>query len=320
MNGCRHLKVNVLNSKKDSSVKGMARRPSKYRKYFGYILFSILLVIALLYYRFPTDALKNYLQATADDMDANYHVSIGNARPAFPFGVRLLDTVVVPRNDSETNVFAADTLLIRPEIISFIRGRLKYDFDCLAYNGDLKGFVHFKKRGMNGPFITMIELKGIHMADYEYLSTLIGRDVKGILSGTINYRGQQDVLINGNGEANLTVSDGWVQLLEPLFGLESVDFDDLRIKMVLDKRKIQLNNVELEGRNLKGTLSGTVSLKRDLSRSSLALKGSIEPSAAFFGGEKGASNTLKRLTRGLKKGKISFVIRGTPKNPRIRFT
>jgi type II secretion system protein N len=298
----------------------MSRRPSKYKKYFGYILFSILLVIVLLYYRFPSDALKNYVQAAADDMDANYRVSIGNARPALPFGVRLFDTVVVPKNDSETNVFTADTLLIRPEIVSFIRGRLKYDFDCLAYNGDLKGFVRFKQRGMDGPFTTMIELKGIHMADHEYLSTLIGRNVKGILNGTVNYSGQQDILINGNGEANLTVSDGWVQLLKPIFGLESVDFDDLRIRMVLDKRKITLTNAQLEGRNLKGTLSGTVSLKRDLRRSSLALKGSIELSAGLFRGNKGDSDALKLLSRGFGRGKISFVIRGTPVNPRIRFT
>lgn len=297
----------------------MGRRISKYKKYFGYILFSILLMIALLYYRFPSDALKNYLQATANDIDAHYRVSIGKAHPAFPFGVRLLNMVVVPKNHSETNFFAADNLLIRPEIISFLRGRLKYDFDCLAYNGDLKGFLRFKKRGMDAPFTTMIELKGIHMADYEYLSTLIGRNIKGILGGTINYSGQQDILINGNGEANLTISDGWVQLLEPIFGLESVDFDDLRIKMVLGKRKVNLTNVELEGRNLKGTLSGTVSLKRDLSKSSLALKGSIQPLAGLFRNNQGASDTLKLLRQGLKKGKISFVIRGTPGNPRIRF-
>ena len=276
-------------------------------------------MIAVLYVRFPSDALRNYLQATVAEMDPNYDVSIGKSQLAFPFGVKLFKTVLVPRKQPDRNLFIADRLLIRPEIVSFVKGEPKYKFDCLAYNGDLKGFFRFKKKGMDAPFTTMIELRDIHMADYAYLSTLIGRNVKGILGGIVNYSGQRGLLINGNGEANLKISDGWVQLLDPIFGLDSIAFDDLRIKMVLGKRKIRLTNVELEGRDLKGTLSGTVSLKKDLSRSNLELKGSIQPLEGLFRGGSGTSDTLQYLKRGLKKGKISFVIRGTPVEPRIRF-
>lgn len=295
----------------------MVQRNSKPRKYLGYILFSILLLVALLYFRFPSEALKTYVQRTADEMSPHYQVSIGNAEVAFPFGVNLLATTVVPRTSPGTRVFFTEKLFIRPELISFLMGHLKYRFECAAYNGEVTGILRFQGRDMDGPFTTTLELSDIRMADHDDLAALIGRSVKGTVGGTINYSGQPDLLINGTGEANLMFSDGSVQLLEPILGLAAVNFDSLRIKMVLDKRKISLTDVALEGPDLKGTLSGTVSLRKNFYSSRLSLRGSIEPLEGMPGG-KDTSDAMKFLKRGLRRGKISFVIRGTPRDPRIR--
>jgi type II secretion system protein N len=143
--------------------------------------------------------------------------------------------------------------------------------------------------------------------------------VKGILGGIITYSGQGNLLINGTGEANLRISDGSVELLQPIFSLESVSFDDVRIKMILEKTKIKLTHVELKGREIKGTLSGTIGLKQNFSKSRLALRGSIEPLEGFFKGENGAPRIMKLFKRRLRKGKLSFVVRGTPADPKIRF-
>ena len=300
----------------------MIKSISKHKKCLGYILYGILLLIVLLYYRFPSDALGDYLQSTADETNPRYHVLVGKVRPSFPFGVKFLKTRVSLRENPDTNLFMAESLLIRPGLWSFLKGESKYRFDCLAYGGDIKGSVHFLDNGGEAserPFTTSIELRDIRINDYEYLFTLIGRNVKGILGGIITYNGQGNLLINGTGEANLRISDGSVELLQPIFSLESVSFDDLRIKMILDKTKIKLTHVELNGREIKGTLSGTIGLKQNFSRSRLALRGSIEPLENFFKSENGAPRIMKLFKRRLRKGKLSFVVRGTPADPKIRF-
>jgi len=279
-------------------------------------------MIVLLYYRFPSDALGDYLQSTADEINPRYHVLIGKVRPSFPFGVKFLKTRVAFRENPDTNLFMAESLLIRPGVWSFLKGESKYWFDCLAYGGDIKGSVNFSDIGGEAPerpFTTSIELRDIRINDYEYLFTLIGRNVKGILGGIITYSGQGNLLINGTGEANLRISDGSVELLQPIFSLESVSFNDLRIKMILDKTKIKLTRVELIGREIKGTLSGTIGLKQNFSRSRLALRGSIEPLEGFFKSENGAPRIMKLFKRRLRGGKLSFVVRGTPADPKIRF-
>lgn len=300
----------------------MIRSIFKHKKYFGYILYGILLGIVLLYYRFPSDAFGNYLQSTAEEINPSYHVWVGKVRPSFPFGMKFLKTRVSLRAKPDTNIFMAESLLIKPGLWSYLKGKSKYRFDCLAYGGDVNGSVYFADNGeavSERPFTTSMELRDIRVHDYEYLFTLIGRNVKGILGGIITYSGQGNLLINGTGEANLRISNGSVELLQPIFSMESVSFDDLSIKMILEKTKIKLNRVELKGREIKGTLSGTIGLKQNFSRSRLALRGSIEPLEDLFKSENGAPRMMKLFKRRLKGGKLSFVVRGTPADPKIRF-
>jgi type II secretion system protein N len=300
----------------------MMRSIFKHKKCLGYILYGILFMIVLLYYRFPSDALEDYLQSAADEINPRYHVLVGKVRPSFPFGVKFQKTRVSLRENPGTNLFTAESLLIKPRLWSLLKGESEYGFDCFAYGGDIKGSFHFSDNGGEAsgrPFKTSMELRDIRINDYEYLFTLIGRNVKGLLGGSITYSGQDSLLINGAGEANLRISDGSVELLQPIFSLKSVSFDDVWIKMILAKTKIKLTRVQLEGREIKGTLSGTIGLKQDISKSRLALRGSIEPLEGFLKGENGAPLMMKLFQRRLRKGKLSFVVRGTPADPNIRF-
>ncbi|UCF83289.1 MAG: type II secretion system protein GspN [Desulfobacteraceae bacterium] len=279
-------------------------------------------MIGLLYYRFPSDALGDYLQSRADVISTRSHVLVGKVRPSFPFGVKFLKSKVSLKENPHTSLFISDSLLIKPELWSFFKGKSKYLFDCLTYGGDIRGSIEFENNGTEAPetpFTTSIKLRNIHINDYEYLSTVIGRNVKGLLGGAVTYSGQWNLLINGTGEANLKISDGSVELLQSVFGLKSVSFDDLWIKMVLEKKRVKLMRVELGGKEIKGTLSGTINLKRKFSESRLALRGSIEPLAGFFKSDKETPGVLELFKRRLKRGKLSFIIRGTPIDPNIRF-
>lgn len=299
----------------------MKRLISKNKKYLGYILYAILLMIVLLYYRFPSDAFCEYLEATAEKVAPPLLLSVENVQPSLSLGLRFLGTELSLKKDPHISLFNAESLLIRPEIWSLLKGEFEFCFDCLAYSGDVKGCVHLGEHGIKGPFSTSIELQDLRIDDHAHLSSLIGRDVKGVLDGTITYRGQGNLLIAGTGEADLRISEGQIELLEPILGGEPIDFDELRIKMVIKNRRIDLRDVELMGRALQATLSGSIRLKTELLESNLNIRGTIEPLAGFFESVKGSSytNTLRFLRQRLKKGKLSFIIHGTLNNPGFRF-
>jgi type II secretion system protein N len=293
---------------------------SKNKKWFGYIFYCIIITGGLLYYRFPSDALRDHLQIRANNLDNSVTLSIDWIKPWLPFGLKLGQTEISLKDKSSIKLFRADSLFVKPDVWSFFKGKSKYCFDCLAYGGDVRGCVYLKKNSMEAPFDTEIELKNIQIGNYEHLKDLIGWQVDGILYGTIFYRGQHKNLMDGTGEANLKLLDGKVELLVPILGLESIEFHEIKSDMVLKKQVINLKRFELTGPLLKSTLSGTIRLKKEFMKSTLNLKGTIEPFASFFKSMGGVSNIVRFFKQRLKKGTLSFIIHGNIGDPKIRFT
>jgi len=291
-----------------ASIDAIRKRAWKNKKWLGYILFTILLTTGFLYYRFPSDAFRNYFQATAERINSQYLLSIGNVSPTFPPGFSLRKTILSLKINPDAGLFMADSIVIRPEIWSFLKGRSGYRFNCLAYGGGLKGRVHFSGNSINSPFSASVNFKDIRLDNYATVSSITGSDIKGIIGGTIEYSGQYDSLINGTGEANLTIADGRVELLQPILSYDAIKFDTIWMKMALKNQKIDVTHVELKGQEVKGTLSGTIILKKEILKSSLSLRGIIEFLAGPLKGSKGAGNN-----------KLNFIVNGTFISPRFRF-
>ena len=298
----------------------MKRFISKYKRWFGYLLFAFILTVALLYYRFPSDVLEHYLQTTANRAKPPLSLSVDHIEPRFPIGLKLVQTEVALKDVPDRVIFSADSLLLKPNLWSLFRGKSEYSFHCVTYNGYVVGSVYFKKDRTRGLIDTKIELGNIRVGDYTYLSDVIGHRVEGNLDGTISYTGPYNFPIGGSGEANLRLSEGRVELLQPLLTLESIDFKEMKIEMVLKNRKINITNLELKGQLLQGTLSGTITLRSKLASSSLDLRGTIEPFAEFFKSTSGIRDTVKFFKQRLSRGTLSFVIRGTLGDPIIKFT
>ena len=293
---------------------------SKHRKWIGYIIYCIILTVGLLYYRFPSDTLRDYLKIRADNLSTPLFLSIDRIKPWLPFGLKLWQTEISFKNRPNVEIFRAESLLVSANAWSFLKGESKYCFECLAYGGDVRGCICFKENSMTAPFDTEIELKNIRVGNYRHLKDLIGRHIDGVLCGTIYYNGQHKHLMDGAGEANLKLLDGKVDLLVPILTLESIEFNEVKIDMALKEQKIRLKRFELKGPLLKSTLSGTIRLKKEYTESTLDLTGTIEPFAAFFKNVEGVYNTVKFFKKRLRKGTISFIIQGTLKDPKIKFT
>jgi len=293
---------------------------SKNKKWFGYIFFCIIVAGSLLYYRFPSDALRDYLTITAHNLNNSTILSIGQIKPSLPFGLKFGQTELILKDKPSIKLFRIDSLFVKPDPWAFFKGKSKYCFECLTYGGDVRGCVNFKKNSMETPFDTEIELKNMQIAKHEHIKDLIGIQMDGILSATIFYKGQYKNLMDGTGGANLKLLDGKVELLVPILSLESIEFDEITSDMVLEKQTIHLKRLELIGPLLRSTLSGTIRLKKEFLKSPLNLKGTIEPFTSFFKSVGSVSNAVSFFKQRLKKGALHFIIHGTLTEPKIRFT
>jgi type II secretion system protein N len=175
------------------------------------------------------------------------------------------------------------------------------------------------KEEKDAPFQTSLVLKDVPMGEDNPLKEVIGRNLEGILNGTVTYKGQSKSLIRGTGEVDLRLAEGRMELVQPILNLDGIGFHEVLVKMTLNNRKLNLTRVALRGTSMNGTLTGVVNLNKELSRSSLNLRGSLEPFADFIKDLTDSPDTVRLIRQRLKRGKISFVIRGTIAEPNFRF-
>jgi len=293
---------------------------SKKKKWFGYIFYFLIVTAGFLYLRFPSDVIKDYVMSTANRPNIPVVLSMNRVTPWPTLGLKVEDAEVSLNGTPAHTLFKADSLIVRPEIWSFIKGDQKYSFTCRAYGGHAKGYVQFLKRDMTPPFHAEMELQDVQIGGHAYLEELAGRRIQGRLTGNLYYSGKTDNLVSGDGGANLRLVDGAIELLLPLLELDSIAFNQIVIDAVLKKKMITVARCELSGPQLKGNLSGDISVRDQFEKSSLDLRGELEPFAAFFTGAEGSSGAMNILKKRLKRGTLSFIIRGTLREPKIRFT
>lgn len=291
----------------------------KNKKWVAYVLFGILVAAGLLFYRFPSEAIRDYLEAKVDRINPQWALSIEQVSPSVTLGLKLLKAQLYRQASPERFLLRADALSLRLSLWSLLKGELKFCFDGFAYDGVLEGCTSFEKTDLASPFTTSLTLKDVRVGEEGSVRGLLGRNIKGILRGTITYRGRSDRLIGGTGEADLNLTDGQLELLQPILTMNAIDFNTVSIKMILKNRRVNLSRVELKGRNMRGTVSGIVSLRREIMNSRLDLRGTIEPFADFFKSLAGTRDTVKLFRQRLKRGTLSFTVRGTLKEPRIKF-
>jgi type II secretion system protein N len=283
----------------------------------AYILYAVLLILGFLYILFPSQDIKNYLEVKVENSSIPVHISMEDVSPSFAFGFNLLAVEFSLSDAPQETLLRADRLFIRPGLWAYLQGTSKYCFDGHLNDGSLEGCVHFNKDDSDTPFSTSVTLKDIRMDGFENLTNLIGRHVEGSLEGSFTYDGKIESFTEGTGEADFRLLNGRIELQQPVLTFDTIDFNEVWIKLILKKRRIDLTHVELKGPSLYGTLTGTISIRKDFMDSGLNLKGTVDPSEEFFKGSEGVPVTVRLLGQSSGDGPFSFRVRGTLKNPRF---
>lgn len=287
----------------------------KNKKWFLYTLYCVALTGVLLYFYFPSDVLTNYIQSRANNVNANLSFSIERAKPWLPLGLRLWQMEVSTKKRPGVKLFSADSTIVRPDILSFFKGQGKYMFKSFAYGGAIEGFVVTDTHRL---FDGKIEFDNINVGAHKDLKELLGRHIDGVLRGYVNFRGSNKDIMDGDGEANLELLDGSLEMAFPVLLMEAIDFNTVIIDMHLKDRKVDFKQFEFKGSLFKGTINGSLRINKKFSRSIIDLKGTVELFSGFFKNNNAGLEIIGFLKNKLNKGKISFAIYGTIGAPKYK--
>lgn len=289
---------------------------AKNKKWLGYILYVVLVTLALLYFLFPAQAVQELVDNSVSRINAELGFKAEKIGPWAPAGLRISRGRIYLKDTPEPAVFKADSLYVGPRLLKLVRGLYSIDLSGKAYKGEIKGSLNAGDENAE-TFESEFSFKDLDLADYEFLAEKLEHRVIGKFSGDIVYA-RDTANVGGKGKANLRLTDGQLQFQAPIFGIGSVDLQSIDLELDLSNREITIARAELAGSEVKASMTGSIQLQSDIKLSQLNLKGTIEPLAEFYKNYPEIRELLKSMKKRVKRGQYFFAITGTLGEPRFR--
>jgi len=280
------------------------------RKWLPYFLFILGVTAFFIYFLFPSDKIKSFITVHFNKTYPGINISVDHVKPAFPPGLRLYDVNFYHTHDP---LFRMEQMKITPGLLSLFRSKINFFFKGSAYTGILEGKGEFTKNRQE----VMIDgkLSGIRIKEISAIKDFIGRNISGVLDGNFTYQNQKGS--GDNLKAELIISNGQLELLTPLFQLENLPFKKITAELAMKNMNLNIKKCIINGDQMDGSISGSVTLKNIPGQSYLKLSGTIKPHPLFLEklGNDLSANLLPKKIFG--KNGIHIRIYGTLDNPRF---
>ena len=289
---------------------------AKNNKWLGYSLYVVLVGLLLLYYLFPAQAVEDLIDSSVSRVHPTFGFKADKIRPWLPPGLRISNGTVYLGESTGPAVFKADRLYVKPQILKLFSGKYNLQLSGTAYRSDIKGSLHLDAE-KGATLESELFFENLDLGAYEVLTEKLQHRLTGMFSGSVFYT-RDSANTTGNGKADLRLTAGQLVFENPVFGISSVDLQNIDLEMELRNRNITLIKGGMTGPEMNGSLAGSIQLQPDVKNSQLNLKGTLEPLAEFYRKYPEIRELLKTMNKRVKRGQYFFTITGTLSQPRFR--
>ncbi len=282
-----------------------------------YLLYTMAVLVLLLWYQFPAAAVKARLESELQGISPGLQWHIGKVALALPADIRFSEVSVGAAGSRKKEKFSIDFLSLRPDLSTYLKKR---EWSAQYRLGILEGTVTglLSRNGDGKSLRCEGSATGIRLEGLEKNMAELERSVSGTLSGSFT----GTAAIQGPGIASLqgdfSVVKGAVSFQEPVLGMEQLAFNKVSARLKYTPEKINVAGGRIESRLLAGDFSGTVTPGGTIALSTLKLNGNLVLRPEFLSGL-GNDAAVKLLKGRLQKGRLPFAINGTLEAPGIVF-
>lgn len=283
----------------------------------GYLVYTVLVLLLLLWFLLPADSVRLWLQAQLNAASPDLRWEIKELHAALPAGLVATGLRLQGADESE-DLFQVKELRITPDLRALFAGKGEFQFryQLKALDGGLRGQATLLKD--SGNLRCEGEAENLQLGKLTQLWTMLGRPVTGKLSGHYRFEGDWRTPYQGVLTADLRVAEGSFSLQQPVFGLDLFEFSQLTGSMELKNRALALTKGKVESRLLAGDFQGTVTLAESLPVSEVKVDGSLEPRPELLSGLRDQA-VVTLIKKQLRDNKLSFALNGTMLEPGIQF-
>jgi len=282
----------------------------------GYLLYTLVVLICLLWFLFPADTVKDWLEQQLNTQYPNYDWSIDSLSIVFPGSLMMTKVGVTPAHAKSTPL-TIDRLSLSPDVPLLLQKKkaLKYSLELLE--GSIHGQIVFAADGKQ--FESMGTFDGLHLQQLEILQQSLQRTVDGILIGKFSSTGTWDGFQDIEFQGDLTLAGGTLQFKAPILGLDELPYAAIETDFRFHQGQWEFEQGKLQSTWMNCTFSGSMQAGISLAASQLQLTGILMPRSEMFAGVENKQMAQVVRTH-LKDGGLPFTVNGTAGEPGILFT
>ncbi|MEW5737071.1 MAG: type II secretion system protein GspN [Thermodesulfobacteriota bacterium] len=273
-----------------------------------YILYSLAVLLVFGYLLFPGRTISDYLQSQVAQKGNGMELSMGGMGLALPLGLEMRDVKVSSQGQT---LFTAGRVKVTPGLRLLI-GKPAFSVKMKCYGGTIKLSMNSLERNLQGPVSVRVQLSGVNPKDMGLFTKFTGRTIAGTVDGEASYQGQIAQWTKGTGSAAFTLTEGKMEMLADLIGINSFSVTKATAEAELSQGTLAIKKCEMEGRELSGSLAGKVALAEPVTQSRVDINGKVTPAPALFQ-QLGSSSPVTQMLRSqmARTGSIPFSITGT---------
>ena len=242
-----------------------------------YGLYVLAAIVFFIYYLFPSDTIKNYVISGFNKINPTINISIDHIRPAFPPGLKFYK---VNFYNMDSTLAETEQIKVVPNLLSLFRSKIIFFFKGRAYKGNFEGNGEFIKNNPEQHVVIEGKFSNINIKEIPAVKQFIRRNLTGILEGNFTYHNGGKS--SGTSEVKFVISDGEVELLQPVFKLENISFSKIEAEITVENQRVKIKRCIINASPMDGNVSGLINLREPLGQSYLRLLGVIKPNQEFL--------------------------------------
>jgi type II secretion system protein N len=278
-------------------------------KIFLYVLYAVFASAVFLYFRFPSELMKEILIARLNQLQPLAQLETDSVRPSIPPGIKLEPLTIVYDN---TPILRLDSLKITPHLFSMLGNSKRFSFKGILGDGRLKGTADMAAASSGEKVQGELRFSQISLKFLEIFKQYPNFKPDGRMDAIISFDSTKG---GGSADISLEISTANIVLEPPLMDLKTLEFSLIKAQLTATRRMLQIRSCEATGDQLEGKLTGAVVLRQPLNDSRLTLSLTAKPQPTFIADHKNDMIGGLLASGNVQKRGLIFRISGTIDNP-----
>ncbi|HHD57303.1 MAG TPA: type II secretion system protein GspN [Desulfobulbaceae bacterium] len=281
----------------------------------GYLLYTLVVLICLLWWQFPADTVKTWLEHQLDTETPGYVWKIETLKPVLPGRIHA-GGITITRIREKMPLVRIEQLDLVPDPARLLSENKLIRYSMRLFGGTAHGRLvtttGFRQFDCRGKFDTL------QIKQMAALRKRLQRQITGIAAGNFSWHRRRRSMEKQSIAGKVVIRNGILPLRKEVLGLAELSYSTIETPFTYREGSWIIEKGKFVSPKMTAAFNGRLEPADNIADFRLQFTGRLTPRSELFTG--GGNNRMAGMIRSfLKDGSLPFTLSGTAAEPGIHF-